>query len=215
MKVKRLLSLLLTLALVLGSFSVSAFAAEDETVYALMNIPYAAFYGAEGAAINIDAISSATNKTGNYGKAGGTFHSETTASVAEDGTVTAVGGANGSEIQGAIWPVKISRSALENLGGEEITAETKVTTATNGKGQTSSQELVSYEALTEAKAYSYFILDEAPAYYMEYDGSFSATKGAAEAKAELPQPCSMARTGAMYSRTLRKLPIPLTSWLML
>ena len=40
--------------------------------YVLMNIPYSEFYTAEKADIgDVDAVSSATNKVGNYGKAGG------------------------------------------------------------------------------------------------------------------------------------------------
>lgn len=77
--------------------------------YYLMNIPYAEFYDAIGTAdnTNFDAISSATNKVGNYGKSGDAFHSGTTANVS-GGTVTAVGGANGAKNEGVIWPVKIS-----------------------------------------------------------------------------------------------------------
>lgn len=160
-------------------------------VYALMNIPYSAFYGAENIATgDIDAIASATNKTGNYGKAGATFHNGGTAEIAEDGTVTAVGGANDSTIQGVTWPVKVDASVLSTLGGAEVTDESRLTTATLGRGQTSSNTLVGYQTLTEQPAYSYYILSEAPAYYMELtldNGTpvFSAVQGAPVAESAI------------------------------
>lgn len=144
---------------------------QNESVYVLMNIPYQAFYHAEevsDSAFAYDAISSATNKTGNYGKAGGAYHEAATASIGADGTVTAVGGANGAEFEGVIWPVKVSGlSALEALGGTKITDEDAKTVATFARGTTSSTELVGYETLMEAPSYSYYVLSEAPANYME------------------------------------------------
>ncbi len=148
--------------------------AAEETDYALMNIPYAAFYQAVGTAAgaDYDAMSSATNKAGNYGKSGGSFHSAKTAGTAEDGTVAAVGGENGAKNEGVIWPVRINDSAkgrLKELGGTEITSESKVTTATLGRGSTSASYLVGYETLTEAPAYSYYYLDSEPANYLTLD----------------------------------------------
>ncbi len=148
--------------------------AAEETDYALMNIPYAAFYQAVGVngSADYDAMSSATNKVGNYGKAGGAFHSGTTAGTGDDGAVTAVGGANGAKNEGVIWPVKISENAkgkLRELGGTEITSASKVTTATVGRGSTSVNYLVSYEALTEAPAYSYYYLSGEPTNYLTLD----------------------------------------------
>ena len=166
----------------------------DTGIYVLMNIPYDEFYAAQSvsAATDYDAISSATNKAGNYGKSGGAYHSGTTASVAEDGTVTAVGGANNATNEGVIWPVKVSNSAtleaLASLGGDEITDENKATVATQGRGQTSSTNLAGYQTLTEAKAYSYYILSGAPAYYIELttvtDNKpvFGTSQGTAETK---------------------------------
>ena len=157
---------------------------EDVGVYVLMNLPYSVIYGAEGASVaDVDAVSSATNKTGNYGFAGGGYHSQTTASIAEDGTVTAVGGENGSQMQGATVAVcAASVDEIKALGGTEITADSKVTTATLGRGASSYQELVGYEALTEAPAYSYYVLDSAPSYYLMYeDGQFTAAKNAVDA----------------------------------
>ncbi len=166
----------------------------QDAVYVLMNIPYDEFYTAAGIRNNnfdYDAISSATNKVGNYGKAGGAYHEAATAELAADGTVTAVGGANGAKLKGVIWPVKVSSvSTLENLGGTKITDETKKTVATVGRGQTSSTDLVSYETLMEAPTYSYYMLSGAPASYLELTvngttAMFKAGEEAAEEKTEI------------------------------
>jgi len=78
MKHKQTAAFLTSLAMLAGTVPVTAFAADDNAAfsgYVLMNIPYSDFYAAEGAAIgDVDAVSSATNKTGNYGKAGGVYH---------------------------------------------------------------------------------------------------------------------------------------------
>ena len=150
--------------------------------YVLMNIPYDVFYGAEGVDnYDTDAISSATNKVGNYGKAGVGFHSAATAEIAEDGTVTAVGGANGALMEGVIWPVKVdSVDAAAAKGGLLVTDDRTVTTATLGRGQSSSRELTGSASLTEAPAYSYYVLSQAPDCYltMDAEGNFTAGTGA-------------------------------------
>lgn len=163
-------------AAAMSSGSVNAFAADD-SVYVLMNIPYSVFYAADGvAAADVDAVSSATNKTGNYGKTGGAYHTGVTASVAEDGTVTAVGKDNGSKVRGVIWAVKAdSIDDIIALGGEVVTDSSTVTVATLGHGATTSSTLVGYEALSEASDYSFYELAEAPDNYLELkNGKFTA-----------------------------------------
>ena len=158
---------------------------DPNAVYVLMNIPYKVFYDAEGAKIgDVDTISSATNKTGNYGKAGGAYHSFTTASVAEDGTVTAVGSANKSQVKGVTWPVRAeSLEAVKAMDGKEVTDENNVVTATNGKGKTNSQTLLGYETLTEQQDYSYYLLKSQPANYLELkDGTIDTSKIVSEQK---------------------------------
>ena len=177
MKHTKITAALLSAAVMANGFSLSAFAEgeSDFSGYVLMNIPYSAFYGAGNSEVaDVDAVTSATNKTGNYGKAGGAFHSGTTASIAEDGTVSAAGGENGSKVQGVTWAVKAdSLDAVKALGGKEITDESTVTTATAAHGNVSSNTLVSYQTLTEAPAYSYYVLDKAPdSYLVLKDGSF-------------------------------------------
>ena len=159
--------------------------------YVLMNIPYDKFFEAVSAKTgDVDAITSATNKAGNYGKAGGAFHKETTAAIAEDGTVSAVGGENGAKLLGLTWAVKAdSLKAVKQLGGREITASSAVTTATAAHGNTSVNQLNGYQALTEAPAYSYYLLDSEPSNYLTLNGSsFSAGKidAAAQAKIDVP-----------------------------
>ena len=137
--------------------------------YVLMNIPYDQFYETGSAKIgDVDAMAGATNKTGNYGKAGGAYHNGATASVQEDGTVTAVGGENGSKVQGVIWAVKAaSLDEVKALGGSEITDDSMAVTATQAHGSTTSNTLAGYEALSEAPAYSYYILEQEPANFLE------------------------------------------------
>ena len=150
--------------------------------YVLMNIPYSVFYGTEGAGVaDVDAVSSATNKTGNYGFTGGAYHSGTT----YDGE-TAVGGANGSKMQGVIWPVKAENySDVVALGGKEVTDASSVTTATAGHGSVNVQTLVGYEALSEQDAYSFYVLTEEPSnYFVLNGGSFTAVNAATTGSAE-------------------------------
>ena len=170
MKHKKIAAALLSAAVMANGLSLSAFAEgeSDFSGYVLMNIPYSEFYGAGSADIaDVDAVSSATNKVGNYGKAGGAFHNGVTASIAEDGTVSAVGGENGVKVQGVTWAVKAdSLDAVKALGGREITASSAVTTATAAHGKPSSNTLAGYETLTEAPAYSYYVLDKEPDSYL-------------------------------------------------
>lgn len=91
-----------------------------------------------------------------------------------EGNLTATGRDTNSKVQGVIWAVKA-------MGGTEITADSTVTTATIGRGQTSSSTLHGYQALTEAPAYSYYVLDSEPANYLVLDGtSFTAGKTSPE-----------------------------------
>ena len=78
MKRKNMLVWLLSLLLVVGSLTVSAFASsgeEPQGTFVLMNIPYADFYAAElGAGDNVDAVTCATKKAYNPGLVAGTYH---------------------------------------------------------------------------------------------------------------------------------------------
>ena len=78
MKRKNMLVWLLSLLLVVGSLTISAFASsgeEPQGTFVLMNIPYADFYAAElGAGDNVDAVTCATKKAYNPGLVAGTYH---------------------------------------------------------------------------------------------------------------------------------------------
>ncbi|MBR3299747.1 MAG: FMN-binding protein [Clostridia bacterium] len=167
----------------------------DDGVYALMNIPYEAFYGAENAEnYDVDAVSSATNKAGNYNLAGGSFHSAATAGYDENGDLIAVGAQNGAHIEGVTWPVYLESEAMlasfEELGGIHVTDEREVMVASAAHGNVNGTLLTGRASLMEAPAYSYYLLSEAPAYYMNaaIEGgspAFSPVCGEAEALGEI------------------------------
>lgn len=144
---------------------------EEPGTYVLMNIPYDKFYNAEGVSVfDIDAMSSATSKVGNVNKAGGSYHSAQTADYDEEGNIVAVGKENGAHLEGVIWPVYVEDAAVLNsaeaLGGIEITDDRTVIVASAAHGNTNAVELVGRDSMMEAPSYSYYILDDEPAYYM-------------------------------------------------
>ncbi len=183
MKKTKMLGIVSAMAMAASVVPAAAFAEESSfSGYVLMNVPYSAFYAADSADIcDVDAVTSATNKTGNYGKSGGAYHSGTTAGIDADGNAVATGKDTNSKVQGVTWAVKAdSLDAVKALGGTEITVDSTVTTATLGKGQTSSNTLQGYQALTEAPAYSYYVLDSEPENYLVLNGtSFAVGKSSA------------------------------------
>lgn len=75
-----------------------------EMVYGTMEIPYSAFYAAEGPASEVDAVTSATNSKWNSPSfASGAY----SAAHADD---------DGGDILGVVYPVAIEKDALEALG---------------------------------------------------------------------------------------------------
>ena len=109
--------------------------------YVLMNIPYADFYKAES---SVDVVSAATaKKRSNAGLAGGSYHI----------------GAEGSDISGVVFPVKI--------GDLDLSKDTKYT------------KEESAEALFENVSYAYTSVTKEPAVYKELnaDGSFGTVQG--------------------------------------
>ena len=132
-------------------------------LYVLMNIPYAAFYAAEGTA-EVDAVTSATlNKPRTIGLAGGSYHVNS----------------DGSDITGIIYPVYVPDPAmLESFN--EITDESTVTIVVTNRGTETETTFEGADALFEAPSYSYYRLAEEPAIYktMNADGSFGAVSAA-------------------------------------
>ena len=131
-----------------------------QEAYVLMNIPYAAFYAAEGDS-DVDAVSSATKMKTRASLAAGSYH------VNNDG----------SDISGITFPVKVSDLAALTGKYTQITDESKVEITTSIKGKESTTTYVGKDALFESADYSYYVLSEAPSYYKELtvnkDGTLS------------------------------------------
>ncbi len=118
--------------------------------YVLMNIPYADFYEAElgDAAEPVDAVSSATkNKPRTGTLAGGSYHVS----------------ADGSDISGAIYPVKVNSADLAGL--TQITDSSSVSITVTNRGTTSTTVYKGKDALFEAPDYAYYLLSSEPAVY--------------------------------------------------
>ena len=129
-------------------------AESDDTVFALVNIPYAEFFKSETTDGNFDAYTSPTQKVANGAMSYGTYH-EATAELKD------------AVAKGITCPVKISKAVLESLGGTEITDESSSFDLTiTGRGA-STIRYSGKQNLFQSKDYSYYILDEAPAYYKE------------------------------------------------
>ncbi len=125
----------------------------DDSVYALLNIPYAEFFEAETTDGNFDAYTSATQKVANGSMSYGTYHVETTPAQAV--------------ARGITCPVKISKDLLTSLGGTEITDNSAAfDLSITGRGA-STIRYSGKQNLFQSPDYSYYILNETPKYYKE------------------------------------------------
>lgn len=160
MRWKQVLASVLTAAMMAGA-AVPALAAEPALEeengllpeYVMMNIPYDEFYDAVGvdSAAQVDAVSSATMSKPRAGSlAGGSYHVN----------------ADGSDITGVTFPVRVwTPWALD--GGKEVTdADTYDITVTL-RGNDVTTTYAGADALFENESYAYYVLDEAPAYYVD------------------------------------------------
>lgn len=103
MELKKSMQLILCASLITGALPLASTAADSDVVYGTMQIPYDAFYAAEGVASDVDAVSSATtSKWKNENLTAGTYNSENA-----DGSGT---------ILGVVYPVAISQADLDALG---------------------------------------------------------------------------------------------------
>ena len=103
---KKLVSILLAAALLISAAACAALAEGEDLVYGTMQIPYAAFYAAEGVTTEVDAVTSATNsKWKNEGLVAGSYYAE----HADD---------EGGDILGVVYPVAITQTDLDALGEE-------------------------------------------------------------------------------------------------
>ena len=147
---------LITLALSLGFVSCTSDSDDDDPayVYALLNVPFEKFFANETTGGDFDAYTSATQKAANGAMSYGTYYKE--------GETLA-----DSVTQGIITPVKITKSALESLGGTEVTDESPSFDITiTGRGA-STIRYSGKQNLFKSADYSYYILSEEPAYYKE------------------------------------------------
>lgn len=125
----------------------------DDSVFALVNIPYAEFFKSETTDGNFDAYSSPTQKIANGSMSYGTYHIESTP---EDAVA-----------RGITCPVKISKELLKSLGGTEITDNSAAFDLTiTGRGA-STIRYSGKQNLFQSPDYSYYILNETPKYYKE------------------------------------------------
>lgn len=101
---KRLVSSLMAAAMLTGAVAAGgALAESDAYIYGTMQIPYGAFYAAEGVASEVDAVTSATPTK---------WSSETLAA----GTYSAAHEADaGGDILGVVYPVAITQESLDAL----------------------------------------------------------------------------------------------------
>ena len=114
-----------------------------------MNIPYDKFYAAEiDNGIPADAVSSATrNKPRTGTLVNGSYHVN----------------ADGSDISGVTFPVKVGDGA-DLSGYTQITDDNSVEIAVTNRGQTTTTTYSGKDALFESEDYSYYVLEEGPAY---------------------------------------------------
>lgn len=134
----------------MGKAALSEKAAEYK--YALMNIPYDAFYAAElnGNPVKVDAVSSATkNKTRNGGMmSGGSYHVN----------------ADGTDITGITFPVVMEKN-VDLSHYKKVTDSDSVSVTVISRGQSSTVSYAGKDALFESDSYSYYELSEIPAVY--------------------------------------------------
>lgn len=119
--------------------------------YVLMNIPYDEFYKAELSenAPAVDAVSSATKNKTRSGLAAGSYHVN----------------ADGSDITGVIYPVRVKTSDLSGL--TQVTDSSSVSITTTLKGKTSTTDYTGKDALFESASHSYYYLSGTPSSYKE------------------------------------------------
>lgn len=134
-----------------GGSSGGSSSSRSDYSYVLMNIPYDEFYKAElnENAPAVDAVSSATMNKTRSGLAAGSYHVN----------------ADGSDITGVIYPVRVKTSDLSGL--TQVTDSSSVSITTTLKGKTSTTEYKGQNALFESESHSYYYLSSTPSFYKE------------------------------------------------
>ena len=134
-----------------GGSSGGSSSSRSDYSYVLMNIPYGEFYKAELSenAPAVDAVSSATMNKTRSGLAAGSYHVN----------------ADGSDITGVIYPVRVKTSDLSGL--TQVTDSSSVSITTTLKGKASTTEYKGQDALFESESHSYYYLSSTPSFYKE------------------------------------------------
>lgn len=134
-----------------GSSSGGSSSSRSDYSYVLMNITYNEFYKAELSenAPAVDAVSSATKNKTRSGLAAGSYHVN----------------ADGSDITGVIYPVRVKTSDLSGL--TQVTDSSSVSITTTLKGKTSTTDYTGKDALFESASHSYYYLSGTPSSYKE------------------------------------------------
>lgn len=134
-----------------GSSSGGSSSSRSDYSYVLMNIPYDEFYKAELSenAPAVDAVSSATKQKTRSGLAAGSYHVN----------------ADGSDITGVIYPVRVKTSDLSSL--TQVTDSSSVSITTTLKGKTSTTDYTGKDALFQSASHSYYYLSGTPSSYKE------------------------------------------------
>ena len=168
MKLRKSLAIMLTAAMLTSCtvLSVGALTGEEKAVsdgtYILMNIPYSEFYQAE---LNndtpVDVFTSATKSKVRSGMlSGGSYHADS----------------SGDRIEGITFPVKVSGN-VDLSSFTQVTDSDKLSITVTNRGKESTTEYSGSGVLYERPTYSYYVMNETPAFYKEMkqnsDGSFS------------------------------------------
>lgn len=159
-----------------GSSGGGSSSSHSQYTYVLMNIPYADFYKAEmsDTSASVDAVSSATKAKTRSKRAAGSYHVN----------------ADGSDISGVIYPVRVKNSDLSGLTHITDSDSKSITVSLPGK-ETTTTEYKGKDALFESASYSYYVLSDTPSSYKEAtltDGKWSfgkATGAATKAEATI------------------------------
>lgn len=151
-KIIKAVSIFTALVLGLTSCNNGNSASEDDSVYVLLNIPFEKFFEKE-TSDGFDAYSSATQKAANGNISYGTYHTESLVSEAKT--------------RGIIFPVKINESDLAKFGGVQVKDEdASLDITVTGRGA-STIRYCGKQLLFQNPDYSWYVLEEKPAFYKE------------------------------------------------
>ena len=155
MKLNKCLAVSLTAALLVSNAAIVASAAEEPAAvsgdkYVLMNIPYSDFYKNEVKNdVDVDIFTSATKSKPLSGSlVAGSYH------VNEDG----------SDITGVTYPVKVGEG-VDLSKYKQVTDDAVYPVTVTNRGQTTTTEYKGKDSLFLGDSYSYYVLNEVPAYY--------------------------------------------------